>query len=311
MNVWHAGGDASVACEPRRPLRAAAGRLGIVLAVLLGGGCAISGEAANRPGRVGDLLDLPEAAELAGWPGDLAASATRVAAGYVRVTLIEAPDAAGRGGLSNAPLVLNGASGVVVDARGLVVTAAHIAGRRGRRAEVTTLGGATLPARVLLVDCQRELALLATPPLPGAPAPRWRSGGELTTGLAVFAIGTPGTVPGVVRHGRVRNPRRATPIEYGGYRYDDAIVLDLPAAPGFSGGPVYDANGFLIGMLASFGLDMTAAGGPLATGTAYVVPADSMRRFVAEAMSRWPAPGEPWPEPAWRGCAVPAPSASG
>ena len=80
-------------------------------------------------------------------------------------------------------------SGIIVDEIGHVITAAHIVKRQEHRAFVKNMSGSTLPARIVHVDPERELALLrisirdesiGEPPATGEPVP----------GQSVFAIGT-------------------------------------------------------------------------------------------------------------------------
>ncbi len=82
--------------------------------------------------------------------------------------------------------------------------------------------------------------------------------------------------------GRIRNPRRAARIQYGDYGYDDAIELELDAAPGHSGGPLFDAGGEMIGLVASFSLGNTNPEEFPPTSLGWAVPAAAIRAYLEE-----------------------------
>lgn len=202
--------------------------------------------------------------------------ARTVAGAYVQVLVYE------KGGGSDAPgrAVVNGASGTIVDDRGLVVTAAHIAKDRRFAAEVTTADGKVHQATILDVAPARELALLKIAPGPGVEAPERADPESLRAGQPVVAIGTPDNVPGVVSFGRILNPRRTDRIAYAEYGFDDAIELAMEIEPGHSGGPVFDAEGRLIGVLASFGLGDTRRVPYVSTRLAYAIPITAVASYL-------------------------------
>jgi S1-C subfamily serine protease len=97
----------------------------------------------------------------------------------------------------------------------------------------------------------------------------------------VFAVGTPGNRPGIVSLGRVVEPRRPNRLEYNGYGFDDAIKLKIDVEPGNSGGPVFDKEGRVVGIVASFVLgDVDASKPTPPPRLAYAVPSNSIRAFV-------------------------------
>lgn len=177
---------------------------------------------------------------------------------------------------------VNGASATLVDARGLAVTAAHIAMGESYEAAIVTADGRRYRAETLDVSPQRELALLRFDPSGGETAQRpaaFAPPGSLSPGDAVFAIGTPGNTAGVVAQGRVTQPRSARRISYGEFGYDNAIVLAMDAVPGFSGGPVFDMNGRLIGIVASFDLNLRPSR-HIAAGRAYAIPIEDIKTYL-------------------------------
>lgn len=181
--------------------------------------------------------------------------------------------------------VVNGASGTIVDERGLVVTAAHIAKDRRFAAEVTTADGMVHQATILDVAPARELALLKIAPGSGVEVPERADPGSLRAGQPVMAIGTPDNVPGVVSFGRIISPRRTERISYAEYGFDDAIELAMEIEPGHSGGPVFDTEGRLIGVLASFGLGDTRRVPYVSTRLAYAIPISGVAAYLVEVAS--------------------------
>lgn len=202
--------------------------------------------------------------------------AERVAGSYVRVLVYA--DSADEG-----IDIVNGASGAIVDARGYVVTPAHIAKNSRFKARVTTMDGRERPATIVHVAPGRELSLLRIDPFPGMQVARLADSGIMPAGRPVVSIGTPNNKKGVVTVGIVANPRRGLRIEYGEYGYDNAIELRMEVEPGHSGGPVFDAQGRLVGMVASFGLGDTRLVPYVSTMIAYAVPAAAISAYLEDA----------------------------
>ena len=129
------------------------------------------------------------------------------------------------------------------DSRGLVITNAHVATRR--QATIQFSDGAVTQARVVARDSRRDLAALEMDldaqstvtfaQVRGAP--------PIRVGELVIAIGHPGALTGAATLGIIHTA--------GGERAGGTppwIRADLRLAPGFSGGPLADASGRLIGI---------------------------------------------------------------
>lgn len=215
-----------------------------------------------------------------------------VSSAYVRLLILgeRLDDSKGRGGAHLG--IVNGASGTIVDARGYIITAAHIATSADLQARATTLDGRAHEAAILHVSPERELALLKIEPLPGLTAAQLAQEDSVREGDRVFAIGTPDNVAGVVTSGRVRQPRRPGPVRYGRYGFSDAIELSIDVSPGFSGGPVFDRNGEMIGMMAGFGLGDTSRVPYASPSLGYAVPASAIRAYLAEVIRVAEDPGQ-------------------
>lgn len=205
----------------------------------------------------------------------VARSASRA---YVKIVITSKAPKRGEPGYEPALRVVNGASGIIVDPAGYVVTAAHIAKSTAFEARVTTIDGLEYAARIVHVDAGREMALLKIP----GEGNRFHAA-EPAAGARrdqpVFAIGTPGNRPGAVTTGHVVRPRRERRIGYGDFAFRGPMELAMRVAPGHSGGPVFDAEGSLVGMIIAFDLRSTASGDYVNTGAAYVIPAGDVMEF--------------------------------
>jgi S1-C subfamily serine protease len=129
---------------------------------------------------------------------------------------------------------------------GLVLTNAHVvAGTQGTT--VRNSAGRSLPARVVLFDSQRDVAILYVPRLALAPLPEAGAG----RGTEGAAIGYPGggaeQVSPAVVNGEVKAEGRDI---YGQQLVVRSIwILQAKVEPGNSGGPLVDLKGNAIGVI--------------------------------------------------------------
>jgi serine protease Do len=128
------------------------------------------------------------------------------------------------------------------DSSRLVITNAHVATRA--QASIQFSDGAVAQARVVARDRRRDLAALALDlePRPAAGFVQVRAA-PLRVGELVIAIGHPGGLVGAATLGIVHTAggdRAGGPPAW--------IRADLRLAPGFSGGPLADSSGTLIGI---------------------------------------------------------------
>lgn len=160
-------------------------------------------------------------------------------------------------------------SGSVVAAQRVVTNAHVVAGMSEPRVQVGGVGD-PLPARVVLFDPRRDLAVLA---VPGLTAPALGLGNDLVRGDDAMVAGFPrngGFRPGPAR---VRSVLTATGEDIYGRPDATREVYSLFAVvePGNSGGPVLDVSGRLAGVVFAKSLDDANTGYALTMGASRAV----------------------------------------
>ena len=204
------------------------------------------------------------------------AVAERAARGYVMVTLLARADPVSREGGGE----LHTGSGIVLNRDGYILTAAHIARGPEFSVRVRLWDGRTLPAEVVKVSAKQELAVLKTAPLPDAAPIVFADSRGVRKGDGALALGSPRRVWGVVTVGRVRVPNIGERLDYGAWGFDNAIEVAMEVESGHSGGPVVNAKGELIGMVAGYELGDTTKSQYRSPRIAYVVPANDIKKWL-------------------------------
>lgn len=162
-------------------------------------------------------------------------------------------------------------SGVLVDARGHVLTNEHVVAR-ANRILVSLADGRELEASLVGADPNNDLAVLQiedTRALPFTPPAR---SADVMVGEPVIAIGNPFGLSNTVTTGvisAVDRSLRTRQRAYHGFLQTDASIN-----PGNSGGPLLNADGELIGI--------NTAVYQGAQGIGFAIPIDVARRVVAE-----------------------------
>jgi S1-C subfamily serine protease len=137
-------------------------------------------------------------------------------------------------------------SGVVVDARGYILTNYHVI-ENARTVTVRFDNGATRPAQVTKTDAANDLALLKVDLPPGVPVATLGDSDEVKVGELAIAIGSPFGLSQTVTQGIVSATDR-TYQPTGGPARRGLIQTDAPINPGNSGGPLINAAGEVIGI---------------------------------------------------------------
>jgi serine protease Do len=167
------------------------------------------------------------------------------------------------------------ASGVVIDRRGHVVTAASVV-RDCDRIQVRLDDGRTVPAALLGVDDAADVALLELP-VHDTPALRWADAPVAPVGAWVAAVGQSAVGPvgarlnlGVVQH------RYEKPL-------GSLLLLTNEVFPGFSGAPAINSKGELVGLvigrLSQVPSDWSDDDAPVA-GASFALAADDLKTVL-------------------------------
>lgn len=126
-----------------------------------------------------------------------------------------------------------------------VVTARHLVLDASGPIEVRTPEGTTQEARVVASDARTDLALLAIE-TPLRPA-EMGSAGQVRVGDTVLAVGNPFGLSHSLSVGVVGAKGRR--LEAGSGPNVGFLQLSIPLNPGNSGGPIFDLDGRLVGLL--------------------------------------------------------------
>jgi serine protease Do len=155
-----------------------------------------------------------------------------------------------------------GGSGVIWRASGLIVTNAHVAPTT--HVTVKLADGSMLTGTVTARDYEHDLAALWVE-AHDLPAVTVGDSGALSPGQLVLAIGNPRQAVGAMRIGIVHAFGRAAASS--ARRWVEADI-DLP--PGYSGGPLSDAAGLVIGVNSMAAQD----------GRGFAVPSKTVETFL-------------------------------
>lgn len=157
------------------------------------------------------------------------------------------------------------ASGIVY-APQLILTADHVL-EREEDLTVTTGDGRTLPAQFVGRDPATDLAVLKVPDLGGAPAAR--ASAPARVGQLILAVGRPSSEGPMASIGIVSAVGGPLRTEWG-VTLERYIRTDATPYPGFSGGPLIDSQGAVVGV--------TTTG--LINGVTLAVPAEIAWRIA-------------------------------
>jgi serine protease Do len=165
-------------------------------------------------------------------------------------------------------------SGVVVHENGFIVTNAHVVSQ-ATDVQVTFADKQTLPASVLAVDPEHDLAVLRVAPPARLQAQKLGRSNDIMIGETVVAIGNPLGLQHTVTTGIVsaldRDLQFSNDVVYQGL-----IQTDAPINRGNSGGPLLNLNGELIGINSAIRGDAQNIG--------FAIPVDRLWELVPKML---------------------------
>ncbi len=168
-------------------------------------------------------------------------------------------------------------SGVGFDARGDIVTNAHVVGN-ATRFVVTLASGDSHPATAVGRDAANDLAVIR---IVGARprAATFADSSQVEVGDIVLALGNPLGLRSSVTEGIVSALRRGVP-EGNGVALSSAIQTSAAINPGNSGGALVDLSGRVIGIPTLAALD-PQMGASEAPGIGFAIDSNTVRRVAA------------------------------
>ena len=181
--------------------------------------------------------------------------------------------------------LISGGSGTLIHDSGYLVTAAHIAKKASNRATIRTFSGEHYQGIVIAVDHKQDLALIRynnDPQLPPLNLSRYNTTLE---NEPVLAIGTPGQHPAHVSSGWLINGSKRSQISYGNSVISNPMMLSMSIEAGFSGGPVINKSGNLIGIIIGMDLIRQTNGEYRNTNNAYAIEMSAIYAFILKAVS--------------------------
>lgn len=163
-------------------------------------------------------------------------------------------------------------SGFIIDQDGLIVTNNHVVAD-AESVTITLSDGSKHDAEVVGTDPLTDVALLQISVDDALPVVAFGSSDELRVGEEVIAMGSPFGLSGTVTSGIVS----ATSRNINAGPFDDFIQTDAAINRGNSGGPLFNAEGDVVGVNTAI---FSSHGGSVGIG--FAVPSDLVREIVAD-----------------------------
>lgn len=181
---------------------------------------------------------------------NMASLLQRTSPSYVTVIVNENKRAPTKSHDDTLPKALTSGSGFLIDPAGYVLTAGHVAVRVGNTVDARGNDGRIYAGRVVAVQKSPDIALIRLKDFTGIPVTP--AGNTcVTPGSAVFSLGKPHAKGDTARIGQLHSMSFGRPVSYSGFGYPDAMVVRMSTKKGESGGPLFNANARLVGMMVS------------------------------------------------------------
>ena len=253
----------------------------VAAAVAVLSGCAAN-DSVNLESRA---ISVNQNAEPAGADGQVAAASVAhllpsTGPTYVTLTVSEQDSTQSVSKADYAKSAITSGSGFLVSDDGYVMTAAHVAVAKGNTISARAANGRIYSGSVVGILPANDMAVIKLRGFTGrsvAPA----SPGCLAKGDLVYTLGKPHGEGDTARVGALESRHFGRPVVYGKFGYPDALVLHMGTQKGESGGPVFDGNGKLVGMVVSTLSDTNGQ----SINLAHAIPATSLANFLCTQTS--------------------------
>lgn len=217
----------------------------------------------------GPTSDAPRA------PADFSALYDEVRSSVVRITTGDNPQAP----FGGQPDGLG--SGVVIDARGYILTNYHVV-RGFDEVTITFADGTVAGATVGGTDPGNDIALVRTDADPSLLKPaKLGDSSAVRVGSVVAAVGNPFGLDGTFTTGVISGLERTLNSSANGRPIRGLLQTDTAVNPGNSGGALFNLDGEVIGI--NTAIENPSGGGFV--GVAYAVPINTPKRFLTQLVS--------------------------
>jgi S1-C subfamily serine protease len=173
-------------------------------------------------------------------------------------------------------------TGVVTDKQGHILTNFHVV-EGADEVSVKFANGTIATGRVVGADRGNDLAVVkvSLPEEELHPA-TFANSDDVRVGQAVFAIGNPFSLEFTVTSGIVSGLDRTSEGGVSGRPVRGVIQTDAAVNPGNSGGPLFDADGDVIGINASI---ENPTGQRVFVGVGFAIPSNTAQRFLPDMIA--------------------------
>lgn len=209
---------------------------------------------------------------------------------YLTIIVNEKATSSGAQARDDIPKALTSGSGFIVDASGYLLTAGHVAVKPGNTVDARGSGGRIYRGKVVAIQRSPDIALVKLRNFSGIPVSPATSP-CIRPGTALFSLGKPHAQGDTARIGQLQSMSFGRPVAYSGFGYPDAMVLRMSTRKGESGGPVFNQQAQLSGMMVSTLSD----GKGRSLNLAHALPVDMLAKFACSKFSC---------SPAWRRLAI-------
>jgi serine protease Do len=166
-------------------------------------------------------------------------------------------------------------SGMIIDAKGHILTNYHVAGG-ATKIQVVLADGDRYPAKLVGGDPRTDLAVISISPKQPLPYVTFGDSDKVEVGEWVIAIGSPRALEKTVTQGIISAKHRKGITDPSSYQ--DFLQTDAAINPGNSGGPLLNLSGEVVGVNAAIA---TESGG--FEGIGFTIPSN-MAVFVSKAL---------------------------
>ncbi|WP_449385767.1 S1C family serine protease [Cellulomonas soli] len=181
-------------------------------------------------------------------------------------------------------------SGVIIDAEGHIITNNHVVeGAEGDTVQVTLSDGRLFDATIVGTDATTDLAVVQLKDAPDDLSPAALGDSDaVSVGEAVMAVGNPLGLANTVTTGIVSAVDRPVSTSESGSGSSSAAVvtnaiqIDAAVNPGNSGGPLFDAQGKVIGITSSIATTSSDSG---SIGIGFAIPVNLVSSVASQLIA--------------------------